>query len=71
MKQPSVQEEGPVKWRAQVIMLDILQKKCTIVREDDFNNNGSAGPHGDYLSQKKKKNEALKLKDHHMSHGIP
>lgn len=40
--------------------------KCTIVREDDFNKNGSAGPHGDYLPLKK----ATKLKEHHMSSGI-
>lgn len=46
-------------------MLNVLQK-CTIVREDDFHKNGSAGPHGDYLSLKK----ASKLKDHLMSRGI-
>lgn len=40
--------------------------KSTTVKEDDFNENGSAGPHGDYLSLEK----ASKLKDHYMSHGI-
>ena len=43
--------------------------KCTSVKIDDFNKNGSAGPHGDYLSLKKK--NPSKLKDHHMSHGTP
>lgn len=63
---------GPVKWRVQVIMRYILQKR-SIVREDDFNKNGSAGTDGDYLSlekKKKKKEKATKLKDHHMSSGI-
>lgn len=40
--------------------------KCSIVREDDFNTNGSAGTDEDYLSLKK----AAELKDHHMSNGI-
>lgn len=40
--------------------------KCSIVREDDFNKNGSAGTDEDYLSLR----NAAKLKDHHMSNGI-
>lgn len=40
-----------------------------IVREDDFNENNSSGPHGDYLPLKKKKNPT-KLKEHHMTSGI-
>lgn len=43
-----------------------------IVREDDFNDfneNSSSGPHGDYLPFKKKKNPT-KLKEHHMTSGI-
>lgn len=40
--------------------------KFRTVKEDDFNNKGSAGPHGDSLSLKK----ASKLKDHRMSYGI-
>lgn len=47
--------------------------KCTIVEEDDSNQNGSAGTHGDYLylgGKTKKTKKAPKLKDHQMSSGI-
>lgn len=33
-----------------------------IVREDDFNENSSSGPHGDYLPFKKKKKTQPSLK---------
>lgn len=57
------QEEGPWSGGHESLCSTFFCEKCTIVREDDFNKNGSAGPHGDDVFLK----EAVKLKDHHMS----
>lgn len=65
LKQLSVQEEEPVKWRVQVIMLNIFQLwgKMTSMRIAHL------VPMEIIFPLKKKKNPT-KLKEHHMTSGI-